>query len=303
MKEYYAYYSYGGYKDMWLGNDESHEEKSYYSPFLGSDLDSLGFSEGQLNQLREQINELKNKPLIRVDGDGDSRLANVHYLVANGGYKIAFLRLSDGRYAIIIRDINGEMKDDVGRSIPFVLYIVIDGEKDAVAIVNYLMDNLRRIDEIFGGLFAYDAALNSLSFNLSEMDRVMEEASGCVKEHFSLIAADENAMLMMVTNNLSIVDKVLRNIPVNVNRCQFFDYSLCPLGRGEFGYESFEPSVEPSGTRSRSQEPWWSSITKIFNELKNIEIKFGSIISDADREDLATIKKALRNIINRKLKG
>lgn len=288
---------------MWLGNDEPVGDKSYYSPFLGTDLACLGFSNEQLDQLRGQIDELKKKPLISIDkASEDSHLANVHLLVANRGYKIAFLRLSDGRFAVIIRDINGGIKDDVGRSIPFVLYVVIDIEKDAVSIVNYLMDNLREIDDIFGGLFAYDAFLNSLSFKLSEMNRIMEEATGCEKKQFSLMAADENAILMMVTTNLSIANKVLRSIPAKMDRCQFFDYSLYPLERCDFGFEVSEPSVESSCTRRHSQESWLDSMKKMLNELTNIEIISGNIFSDADREDMATIKKSFINIINRKIK-
>ena len=33
MIKYFAYYSVGGYKDMYLGNSELNEEYTYYSPF------------------------------------------------------------------------------------------------------------------------------------------------------------------------------------------------------------------------------------------------------------------------------
>lgn len=316
MKEYYAYYSYGGYKDMWLGDDKRGEERSYYSPFKDSDIDQLGLSGTQLENLRQQLDALRGKTLIKADYDGGgSGMAAVHNLVANGGYKIALVKLGDGRFAVIVRDINGQMKDDMGRSIPYVLYVVMDSAKDAVAFANYLMDSLERIDDIFGGLFVYDSGLNCLSFRLAEMDRIMARADECGESHYMMEARACGSaypeILMMVTNNRSGMEKVLRSVAADTRHCRFFDYGLRPLNEVRGDAYAFVDDVNQSSSGKgnvydESSRGFGSMIRTFVKGLeeyvRKTENMLGHIFSDADREDLANIKRSISNIKNRWLK-
>lgn len=298
---------------MWLGNDEIQDDKSYYSPFMNLNPEDLDLSEGEKDRLKMQIEALNDKTLIRIVTDGeDSGLDSVQALVANGGYKLALVRLSDYKFAVIIRDIQGEMKDDMGRSIPFVMYMVIEGEDDALAISNYLMDNLRKIDHIFGGLFAYDGGLNCLTFNIAKMDGIMKEASEYATRHFDLNPEKAHTigpeLLMVVTNNSTGIDKLFRSIPAGTSGCQLFNFSLTPLNRvdhsGNFDSSARYDKREAYSCSHSSGEASWGIKEGIKQHvehfLRYIENLFGNAISEADKKDFATIRKSISNIINRR---
>lgn len=310
MIDFFAYYSYGGYKDMWLGNSEIPASDSYYSAFINTDIDNLEISNDQKDRMRGQLEALKSLQLIQMAGTDDHQTpAPVQLFVANGGYKLLCLLTRNSRYAIVVRDIQGNMKDDMGRSIPFVLYFITDNEREAGSLVSYLMENIRKLNEVFGSLFNYDPTYNCLRFNLGEMRRIVGNAlsantQGDSRYNKLFSTHKSNSLLLAVTENVEVIEKVAQSSGIDLSCCHFYNLNMTalpPSYSSSYTYKEEQRAGNyETGQRFPPNNPI-NLINQIEDLIRNIFSKLGAILSDEDRKDIDTIKQALNNIKNRRL--
>ena len=154
MIKYYAYYSYGGFKDMLAGGQANPAERTYYLPLVDAGIDT--------DQTKKDLPKIKI-----LDGDEKDALPGaIVRLASNGGYDIFYSKDLEGKSVLVVRDVKGTEKDDNGRSIPFVVELVGNTSDSALLAkaASYLLNNLGASDKVFGPLFHYDSKANGLCF-------------------------------------------------------------------------------------------------------------------------------------------
>lgn len=168
MIKYFAYYSYGGFKDMLAGSQAEKAERTYYLPLVESGIDT--------DQTKKDLPRIK----ILDDDDEGALTGGIIRLVSNGGYDIFYSRNFDGKSVLVIRDINGTEKDDNGRSIPFVMELIGDDSDSEVLAkaASFLMNNTGSSDKILGSLFHYDPVSNGLCFENKKLSDWLTSING-----------------------------------------------------------------------------------------------------------------------------
>lgn len=168
--KYFAYYSVGGYKDMYLGNSEMEEECTYYSPFYTQWKDNT-LSEIFANRMKEQLEYLDNQTHIKILTALDEDLPkDASRFVSHSGFKLACCSLNNGTTTIAIKDLNGNAKDENERSIPFMLQLISDETNTQIALADYIRTHLETEEEFFANLFEYNASYNCLQFNIAKLN-------------------------------------------------------------------------------------------------------------------------------------
>lgn len=171
MLRYYSYYSVGGYKDFLLGNNESKEESTYYFPLLPI------LKERAKNEpdAAKQVAELSVLPAIKqLAADNAYELPDsARVLFSHAGYKLIYKHLEGDKYAIALRGIPNKVKDEAGRSIPFLFVIVGDTNADVRVLdilATYIAGNIKTTETLLSQLLYMDAEMNGLRFDLSKFN-------------------------------------------------------------------------------------------------------------------------------------
>lgn len=170
MIKYFAYYSVGGYKDMYLGNSEMEEECTYYSPFY-SQWKNNTLSESLVNRMKEQLEELDKHTHIKILSALDEDLPkDASRFVSHSGFKLACCTLSNGATTIALKDLNGSAKDENERCIPFMFQLLSDDTNKQIAVADYIRTHLETEEEFLASLFEYNVNYNCLQFNLAKLN-------------------------------------------------------------------------------------------------------------------------------------
>lgn len=171
MLRYYSYYSVGGYKDFILGTSESKQEATFYLPLL-SVLKERAKKDAEASKLFEQLNDLpKIQQLSASETYGLPVSART--LFSHAGYKLIYKYLEAGSYALALRNITDNAKDEHGRVIPFMFVIVGDTKDDAKTLdilATYFACNIKSVEKIFSELLYMDIEANGLKFELAKFN-------------------------------------------------------------------------------------------------------------------------------------
>lgn len=175
MLKYYSYYSVGGYKDFMLGDSESKEEATFYFPLLPV-LEERAQND---SEAAKQVADLKALPEIKQlsteNSYGLPSSANV--LFSHAGYKLIYKHLEGDRYALALRDISQNTKDETGRTIPFLFVIVGDSAdiRTLDILAAYMACNVKQVEKILSQLLYMDMEKNGLRFELAKLNRWIVE--------------------------------------------------------------------------------------------------------------------------------
>lgn len=172
MIRYYTYYSYGGYKDLYIGSDTDYVDASYFIPLINvwKKSDKSGVTEKIARAERVQ----HVKIISKTDNAGFPSECNLMF--SHGGYNAIYRTLKDGRTCLCIRDISNNLKDEEGRDIPFNFLFLADGDEsinklDAFAL-HYLSDEIK-IKCMIADAISYDPIINGLKFDLSKLNETL----------------------------------------------------------------------------------------------------------------------------------
>ena len=165
MISVYAYYSCGGYKDMYLGNSKSYAMPTYYLPLLGVMKAKNKPAEADI------IKELEALPQIAIMRNDNSCgfPEECSILFSHGAYLVIYKTLQDGRVCLSVKDVPGKEKDELERDIPFNLLFIAEGEECIRKIDNLalsLKDDYVKWINYFSGSFSYDYKVNGIKFDL-----------------------------------------------------------------------------------------------------------------------------------------
>lgn len=175
MLKFYSYYSVGGYKDFLLGDSESQDEATYYLPLLPI-LEEKAKDD---KNIALQVEELKALPSIKqLSADNSFGLPpSANVLFSHAGYKLIYKHLEGNKYALSLRDIMPNSKDETGRAIPF-LFVIVGDAKDVHfmdIIATYFSANIKTVERSISQLLYMDFEKNGLRFDLMKFNTWLKD--------------------------------------------------------------------------------------------------------------------------------
>lgn len=220
MLKYYSYYNVGGYKDMFLGDSSMNVQATYYLPLLPIWKKKADSGE---KKYAERIKGLEELPKIQVlNASVDFGLPkDAETIFSHGGYKVLCISTTKGETLFAIRDVEGNSKDETGRSIPFLMAIVGNTQEDKntlEVLTAYVASHLGSFSKTLAGMFQYDADRNGVAFNLSALTNLIREI---VKKHDNTfltindrihVHSNEAALLLLpegITKQLALQEQKL----------------------------------------------------------------------------------------------
>lgn len=209
MIRYYAYYSCGGYKDLYLGNSSLQTEYTYFLPLLATW--QKGSKPEYIEKLR-QIEGLQQIEVISKDNSFDFP-PQAKNLFSHGGYRVIYLTLSNGDTCLSVRDITNGAKDEEDRDIPFNILITASGKDDVKVLDQFCLDFLKQPNgfyELMSPLFSYDPIINGIKFHLGKLNSAIYDATTTdielrhIPNRVNFIVVDSAAMVSTALNELNI---------------------------------------------------------------------------------------------------
>lgn len=177
---------------MFLGDSTMSSESTFYLPLLP--IWKKKAVAGDLS-LVEKIKVLEKLPainLLTIDSSyGLPKSALT--LISHAGYKVYLSLLSTGESVFSIRDIDSNVKDESGRSIPFLLLVVGTTDADRIVLEKLAAYAVSHIDEIskkIADLFSYNAEVNGIEFKLQGLNGLIEKISAKCDNTFMTLTRD-----------------------------------------------------------------------------------------------------------------
>ena len=166
MIKYYAYYNYGGYKDLFLGSSDDIMEYRYFLPML-----SVYMTEPSM---QEKVEAWKNLPaIINLSNQTEeySYPSEARVMMSHAGYKLQY-RIVGNEDVVALRDIAGS-RDTYGRSCPFVMMFVADTAEDKAklkVLAHYIWCHTKETESCLSGLFVNDFKVNGLRYDIKSLN-------------------------------------------------------------------------------------------------------------------------------------
>lgn len=200
MIRLYAYYSCGGYKDMYLGSSDTAASPSFFLPLL-----PVMKKRGRTDEVEKiKYQESLQHVCIVTSSESYGFPADAANMFSHGAYKTVYRTLQDGSSCLSMHDIPSNETDEEGRDIPFTLMFVADGEEDSAKLdcmAAALLKDTAAWQQLFTSLFAYDPTVNGIKFDLPKiMARINDtkQESNC---YIDRTQSKNVAYLMLNENN------------------------------------------------------------------------------------------------------
>lgn len=172
MIRYYAYYSVGGYKDFFLGDNLTKHEYTYYLPLLPAYRKRAE----QNPEYAKKVAQLEKLPQIGLLSNDDSKgfPKQGEAMITHSGYELIYRHVEEDTVAICCRDIASLDKDDVGRPIPFVFCLICDKKEEWSQMDNialYWAEHIVEVKKILANMLHLDSETIGLRFSLSDFNK------------------------------------------------------------------------------------------------------------------------------------
>ena len=292
MIKYFAYYSVGGYKDMYLGNSEMNEEYTYYSPFY-SQWKNNTLPDKFVNRMKEQLAYLDKQPHIKILTATDEDLPkDAGKFVSHSGFKLACCTLNNGSTTIALKDLNGCEKDENERSIPFMLQLLSDDAETQIALADYIRTHLETEEKFFANLFEYNANYNCLQFNIAKLNAWIKDAIEN-KVHAVKDNSATRRLHMLVLSKGVTKEYVLSELGVLLKDTDKI-YNVAGLNI----YNAKTDNLASSGFDVHVSHEAEFNSNAVMETIKGVMQKLITF-SEEDKRDLAEISKHIKYIFNR----
>lgn len=280
MIKFYAYYSFGGYKDLYLGDNEDAVVSRYYLPLLPVYEND--------ESMAEKVKAWKELPPIvnLVESSKDNYPKGARVMMSHAGYKIQIRRIA-GKSVFAIRDVEGA-KDAYGRVCPFSMMLVADTDDDHILlrkIASCFYGNMKEFEAFLCTLFVYDYAVNGLRFDLhrfnDELNRIDIEQKDSIDEN----SYNRTVDFYVVPDNISVTDAFTEQGLTRNDVAYAYDVSHTLLHR-------YTPPI--------AQSSMYGTMIHHNNELSAIRNEVKTDMSSKSEERLlAEIERLYREIIDR----
>lgn len=247
MIRYYAYYSCGGYKDMYLGDSSIKSDYTYFLPLLPVWRKAAKPEYADKVKLADGLNLIEI--VSRTETFGFP--VEVKNLFSHGGYRMIYRTLGNGDTCLAVRDIVNGTKDEENRDTPYTILIVAGGSDvpklDAFAI--RALESPSEVYQTLAALFAYDHNVNGISFAIGCLNREIETAPplrGDI-EHAS------GKVVFMMLDTIGLKEKALKELDLAPRQVELFaDASGNAQGRIPF---KAGKAPKPSAPLPSEQKP------------------------------------------------
>ena len=292
MIKYFAYYSVGGYKDMYLGNSELNEEYTYYSPFY-SQWKNNTLPDKFVNRMKEQLAYLDKKPHIKILTATDEDLPkDAGKFVSHSGFKLVCCTLNNGSTTIAVKDLNGCEKDENERSIAFMLQLLSDDAETQIALADYIRTHLETEEKFFANLFEYNANYNCLQFNIAKLNAWIKDAIEN-KVHAVKDNSATRRLHMLVLSKGVTKEYVLSELGVLLKDTDKI-YNVAGLNI----YNAKTDNPASSGLNVHVSHEAEFNSNAVMETIKAAMQKFVTF-TEEDKRDLTEISKHIKYIFNR----
>lgn len=305
MIKFYAYYSFGGYKDLYLGNSEDFVVSRYYLPLLPVYEND--------ESMAEKVKEWRKLPVIinLAESTTDNYPQGARIMMSHAGYKIQLRRI-DGKFVFAIRDVEGA-KDAYGRSCPFVMMLVADTANEYILLrktASYFYENMKDVEAFISTLFVYDYSVNGLRFDLhrfnDELNRIGIEQEDNIDEN----SYNREVDFYIVPDNIRFADAFSEQgitkydvaFASDVSNTKAYKYTPVTVQSPMYGsmiYHDYESSVirkeAKANMSSEREESLLVEIKKLYQEISDQQSEL-----DANIKTLRGLIKDLAKIIQDK---
>lgn len=204
MIRLYAFYSVGGYKDMYLGSLSQEASSTYYLPLL------FIIKKRNNPQEQEHIAALEKLPRVEIiNQHNDWGFPDeCNKLFSHGGYTIIYKTLRDGMSCLAIRNLTGSMRDEEGRSTPFNLLFIAENEEDNYTldkVALYCKDHSQEISSVLSPTIVYDAFVNGLRVDLQNIYNWI-----CSLPNTTPLLHNANRVNYVMVSNEQMIDIVVK---------------------------------------------------------------------------------------------
>lgn len=176
MIKYFTYYSFGGYKDIYVGSDSDSADASYFIPLLN--VWKKSDKPENVEKLAKAESVKQVELITKSNSAGFPTECNLMF--SHGGYCAIYRTLSDGRTCLCIRDIPNGTKDEEGRDIPFNFMFLADSEESInkldVLALQYL-STINETNSLIASAITYDYVINGFKFDLAKLDSLFSSDS------------------------------------------------------------------------------------------------------------------------------
>lgn len=166
MIKYYAYYNYGGYKDLFLGSSNDIVDCRYFLPML-----PIYKTDPSMQEKVESWKKLPEIICLSNQTEEYSYPSEARVMMSHAGYKLQY-RIIGNEDVFALRDIAGS-KDTYGRSCPFVMMFVADtleDKKRLKILTHYIWCHIQEVENLFSGLFVNDFDVNGLRYEIKSLN-------------------------------------------------------------------------------------------------------------------------------------
>lgn len=171
MLRYYSYYSVGGYKDLFLGSNQSDVEATYYLPLLPI-LEERAHDDEDASKIFDSLKGLPKIQQLSADEPFNLPLS-ARTMFSHAGYKVIYRHLEGDCYALAIRDVPDKNKDEQGRSIPFMFLITGDNIEDIISLnilATYFASHIKSVETFLSQSLHMDIETNGLKFEIAKVN-------------------------------------------------------------------------------------------------------------------------------------
>ena len=161
----------GGYKDFILGTSEDKQEATYYLPLLPV-LEERAKTDEDAAKVFDQQKDLPK--IQQLSAEQPFNLpTSARVLFSHAGYKLLYKHLEGDYYALALRNISANTKDEHERSVPF-MFVITGNTKDDVEVLNilatYFACNIKGVEAILSNYLFMDIDVNGLKFELAKFN-------------------------------------------------------------------------------------------------------------------------------------
>lgn len=161
---------------MYVGECTSTAAPTYFLPLLP-------VMKSKANPDIAKIRELEKLPRIEILSEHNfwGLPPKALSMISHGAYELMYRTFESGEVCVSIRNLEGSERDEEGRSIPFLLMFIADGEDVVILdcfVAKYLVGNSR--DEIrkeLGLLFSYDYIANGIKFDIPNAYKILKDSA------------------------------------------------------------------------------------------------------------------------------
>ena len=208
MIHFFAYYSVGGYKDMYLGNDGQTDEKHYYLPLLS--IERSQAEEQKDDALAAKVERQSALPAIGLlTTDNRFGLPNMaNKITTHGGFQVIFTHLEGEKFIIVLRGIQGSDKDESGRPIPFLLSFMSDSQSDLQKmrrLAGYLAQYTQTAKKELAAFLHYDPVENGLCFEQAKMQQWLNQVVGESQNEILTLANGQNTQIPSAKDEICLL--------------------------------------------------------------------------------------------------